>query len=69
MVSKKARTAERRDAYRIHRDRIVQEDQLIDHRMMWMLNANLILFALWGAFRATLSTLKLNLAEIIALLQ
>ena len=36
--------------YQLHRDRVVQEDALIDRRMTWMLRLQGMLFFLWGAY-------------------
>jgi hypothetical protein len=34
--------------HRVYRERIVQEDNLINHRMMWMVLSQAFMFALWG---------------------
>lgn len=34
--------------HKLYRERIVQEDNLINHRMMWMILSQAFLFALWG---------------------
>jgi hypothetical protein len=38
--------------YRLHRDRVVQEDSLINYRMTWMLLSQTILLGLWGGLFA-----------------
>ena len=38
--------------YQLHRDRVVQEDALIDRRMTWMLRLQATLFVLWGGLFA-----------------
>jgi hypothetical protein len=35
--------------YRLYRERIVQEDTLINHRMMWMILSQAFIVGLWGA--------------------
>lgn len=35
--------------HRLYRERIVQEDNLINHRMMWMILSQAFMFALWAA--------------------
>jgi hypothetical protein len=39
--------------YRLHRDRVTQEDTLINHRMSWMLWSQAILLGLWGGLYFT----------------
>jgi hypothetical protein len=41
------------EIYRLHRDRVIQEDNLINNRMTWMLYSQTILFALWGGVFAS----------------
>jgi hypothetical protein len=42
--------------HKLYRDRIVQEDNLINHRMMWMILSQAFIFGLWGAsFKASTS--------------
>jgi hypothetical protein len=38
--------------YRLHRDRVTQEDAVINHRMTWLLWSQAILFGLWGGLFA-----------------
>jgi hypothetical protein len=38
--------------YRLHRDRVTQEDAVINHRMTWLLWSQAILFGLWGILLA-----------------
>ncbi len=34
--------------HKLYRERIVQEDNLIDNRMIWMIASQAFLFALWA---------------------
>ncbi|HUO92721.1 MAG TPA: hypothetical protein VMU22_07360 [Rhizomicrobium sp.] len=43
------------ELYRLYRERIVHEDDVINHRMMWMLASSTIMFALWGILFAATS--------------
>jgi hypothetical protein len=41
------------EIYRLHRERVIQEDNLVNNRMTWMLYSQTILFALWGGIFAS----------------
>jgi hypothetical protein len=38
--------------YRLHRERVTEEDAVINHRMTWMLYSQTILFIMWGGLFA-----------------